>query len=143
MTKIGQRNGMLEVIEELGSELIHGVHHKMIMVKCDCGVTKKIRLSNFRANTRSCGCMRGNKKYHSSFADNELIRLNFERDEARRKERDDEMSRILSSIEELDELIHHPSTTLAEAMKLRCQQKVNQEVLFSKIDYKQVMCKFL
>jgi hypothetical protein len=57
----GTRYGMLTVIKEARYLRVkHGASCRQVLVRCDCGVEKVMRLGNLqRARTHSCGCDKG------------------------------------------------------------------------------------
>lgn len=58
--KIGDRNGMFEIVE-FTSEIINEKKLHYCICKCECGNIKRIHRTAFK-NTKSCGCLRGQRR---------------------------------------------------------------------------------
>lgn len=62
---IGERYGMLSVIEEAEPRVSSGQKKKYVVVECDCGTVKEVRYSHLtQGSTITCGCSKPGRRTH-------------------------------------------------------------------------------
>jgi len=94
------RKGFLTFVKELPRQKALGQTIRMVLVQCDCGTSKIMRLSNFTLqNTYSCGCKKSDLIKYNPFNPKEIEATYIKTREERKQLSAKELSLEIKSLE--------------------------------------------
>jgi len=94
------RKGYLTFVKELPRQKALGQTMRMVLVQCDCGISKIMRLSNFTLqNTFSCGCKRSDLIKYNPFNPKEIEAVYIKTRDERKQQTAKELETEIKSLE--------------------------------------------